>query len=238
MNKKIVITGASSEIGIAICKQIIKNGDEVILQVNKNELGLNSIISNNKNVKVIKCDFTDFDELKKFCELLDDIDILINIAAVTLNDLLVNLSDENILQMINVNILSLTQICKKVIPSMVVKKKGCIVNFSSVAAQRGNRGQSVYAGTKGFIESFTRSLAAEYGKKGIRVNAVAPGPIESGSLTELLNYAKNEIKNSVVAKRLGTPEDVANTVEFLVSDKSEFINGKIIQVDGGFCQGV
>jgi 3-oxoacyl-[acyl-carrier protein] reductase len=140
--------------------------------------------------------------------------------------------------MINVNIIALIKICKSVIPAMIVKRKGCIVNISSIAATRGNKGQTVYAGTKGFVESFTRSLTAEYGSRGIRVNCVAPGPIDAGSLKELLTYASEEVNKSVVSNRLGKPEDVASVVAFLCSEKANFINGKCIHVDGGFMKGV
>ena len=140
--------------------------------------------------------------------------------------------------MINVNIYSPVKICSAVIPDMLIGRKGFIVNISSIAAQRGNRGQTVYAGTKGFVESFTRSLAAEYGPKGINVNAVAPGPIESKSLDELLAYAKDEVKNSIVSKRIGKPDDVAALVAFLCSDEASYINGKIYNVDGGFMKGI
>jgi len=190
------------------------------------------------NCQMISVNFDDMEELDRFSKKQNDVDILINAAAVTKTDLLPVLKDEDIMRMINVNILSTVKMCRAVIPSMVARRRGCIVNISSVAARRGNRGQTVYAGTKGFIESFCRAMAAEYGGRGIRVNNVAPGPIEAGSLMELLGYGKDEVKKSVVSKRLGTPQDVAAVVAFLCSDKASYINGKTISVDGAFCRGV
>ncbi|UCE21745.1 MAG: SDR family oxidoreductase [Candidatus Aminicenantes bacterium] len=239
MSNKIIITGASSEIGLAICKAIIKIGDQAILQYYRNKDRLIPFCENFKeNCQMISVNFNNIDELNRFSKKRDDIDILVNAAAFTRADLLPVLKDEDIIRMINVNILSTVKLCRAVIPSMVARKKGCIVNISSVAALRGNRGQTVYAGTKGFIESFSRTLAAEYGTRGIRVNTVAPGPIETGSVKELLAYAEDEVKKSVASKRLGTPEDVAEAVAFLCSDKASYINGKTISVDGGFSKGV
>ena len=121
---------------------------------------------------------------------------------------------------------------------MIVKRKGCIINISSIAATRGNKGQTVYAGTKGFVESFTRSLTAEYGARGIRVNCVAPGPIDAGSLKELLSYASEDVNESIVSNRLGEPGDVASIVAFLCSEEADFINGQCLHIDGGFIRGI
>jgi 3-oxoacyl-[acyl-carrier protein] reductase len=140
--------------------------------------------------------------------------------------------------MLAVNIRALIEVTRAVLLGMMMRKRGVIVNISSIAALRGNRGQSVYAGTKGFMESFTRSLAAEYGRKGIRINAVAPGPIDAGSLKDLLGYAPGEVKEAIAAGRLGTPKDVAAATAFLCSDDAAFINGRIIPVDGGFMRGI
>ena len=239
MPKRIVITGASSEIGQSICKRVIKKGDEAILQCFRNKercIHLRDVFGD--SCKIVSVDFNDANELDNFCKTLNDVDILINVAAVTLTDLLVNLTDDSLNRMINVNIIATVKLCKAVIPSMVAKRSGCIVNLSSIAAQRGSQGQNVYAGTKGFIESFTRSLTAEYGQKGVRVNCVAPGPIEAGSLKELLSYARDEVVHSTVSKKLGKPEDVASAIAFLCSEEASFINGRCISVDGGFCRGV
>ena len=239
MSNKIIITGASSEIGVAICEALIKEDDLAILHYCKNRDRLIPFYDRfGENCQITSADFNDPEELDRFSQKQDDVDILVNAAAVTKTNLLPVLKDEDITQMINVNILSTIHMCRAVIPSMVSRRRGCIVNISSVAAQRGNRGQTVYAGTKGFVESFCRAMAAEYGARGIRINSVAPGPIEAGSLKELLTYGAEEVKKSVVSKRLGTPEDVAAAVAFLCSDGASYINGKTIPVDGGFFTGV
>jgi len=239
MSRNIVITGASSDIGLAISTKIIRPEDQVILQCFRNPDKCNQLKEKLKDsCNIIISDFSDPESIENFCKQLPEIDILINAAGSTITNLLPNFSDKDILKMLYVNIFALTKICQAVIPAMIVKRKGCIVNISSIAATRGNKGQSVYAGTKGFVESFSRSLTSEYGSRGIRINCVAPGPIDAGSLKELLSYAAEDVNESIISKRLGNPDDVASAVEFLCSEEAEFINGKCIQVDGGFMRGI
>jgi len=239
MSRKIAITGASSEIGLAICQTLLSTEDTILLHCYKNSQKLSAALSPLfPQIQIETADFSNPEQLKPFLRHLTEVDILINAAAVTITETLPNLTDEEILQMLFANNYALAKTCQAVIPGMLVKRSGLIINISSIVATRGNRGQSVYAGTKGFIESFTRSIAAEYGKKGIRANCVAPGPIESGSLKGLLSYAPEEVKKSLASKRLGTPQDVAALVGFLCREEASFINGKTIGVDGGFMQGV
>ena len=239
MSRKILITGASSDIGLAICEKVIREGDFVILQCWKHQEKCIPVQKKlGASCQIVAVDFTNLGQLEEFCTTLSDVDLLINAAAATITDLLVNLTDEQIDAMLSVNLLALIKICQVVLPGMVARRNGIIVNISSIAARRGNRGQTVYAGTKGFVEAFTRSLAAEYGKRHIRINCVAPGPIKAGSLHELLGYAADEVKQSLSSPRLGEPRDVAAAVAFLCSAEAEFINGARLSVDGGFCRGV
>ncbi|MDD5492343.1 MAG: SDR family oxidoreductase [bacterium] len=237
MKRRIVITGASSEIGLAIAGKIIVPGDEALLHYSRN-LGYLKTWQKNKRYTVIQADFSREKELDNFCNQIGDADILVNAAACTICDILPALTNEQIEKMIKVNITALTKICRKVIPSMLAKRKGCILNISSVTARKGNRGQSVYAGTKGYIESFSRGVAAEFGSKGLRINCLAPGPVNSGSLKGLLNYAAEEIKQNIAAGHIGTPADIAAAAAFLCSDEASFINGAVLAVDGGFMKGV
>jgi 3-oxoacyl-[acyl-carrier protein] reductase len=239
MSNNIVITGASSQIGQAIAKRLISEGDRAMLHCCRNSSACKSLVESTRAYcEIALADFTKQDDLSAFCNALEDVDILVNAAACTKADLLPNLSDEDISNMIAVNIKALATICRAVIPAMMVKRRGIIVNISSVAALRGNRGQSVYAGTNGFVESFTRSLAAEFGSRGIRVNSVAPGAIDAGSMKELLLNAEDLVKKSTAMNRLGSPEDVAAAVSFLCSSDAAFINGACINVSGGFMMGV
>lgn len=237
MKRKIVITGASSEIGLAIAKKIASPGDELLLQYCRRGGGCEEL-AKALGGRAVKADFSSPAELASFCELLDDTDILVNAAAVTRTGLLPDMTPEDISAMVSVNIQALTQTCAAVLPAMCVKRAGVIVNISSVSAGRANRGQSVYSGTKGYLESFTRALAAEYSPRGVRANCVAPGAIEAGSLKELLASAGKEVKEAVALGRLGTPEDVAQAVAFLCGPGGSFITGQVLRVDGGFRQGV
>lgn len=239
MSKNIVLTGASSEIGMAILKQIYNPENKYILQCFKSSATLkNFITANSYNVEIVELDLTDRNLLNDFCKKIEQTDSLVHIAAVTKTDLLPNLSDEVIEQMLAVNIFALTKITRSVLPYMISRRSGNTVFISSVAASRGNKGQSVYGGTKAYIESFARTLASEFASRGLKFNCVAPGAIDAGSLKELLAYAKKEVLESVASGKLGTPEDVAGLVKFLLSDSSKFINGKTIAVDGGFLKGV
>jgi 3-oxoacyl-[acyl-carrier protein] reductase len=241
MAKRIVITGASSAIGQAIARRLANPADRVILHGLRNAQACQPLLKDwGGGAEIRAVDLGDRDQLAAFCAELRqmDVDILVNAAACNIPDLLPNQNAADIDAMIDVNIRALAALCGAVLPRMMVRRRGVIVNLSSVAATRGNRGQAVYAGTKGFAESFTRSLAAEYGGRGIRVNAVAPGAIDSGKLKELLSYAADEVHGSTVTKGLGAPDDVAAAVAFLCSDDARFINGKILAVDGGFCRGV
>lgn len=239
MNRKIVVTGASSEIGLSIAEHIADHEDEIILHAFSNTSKCESVCQKlGKNCSVITADFTKNEKLEKFCSYLKNCDILINAAAATFTEPLPQLSQTDIDKMIQINIVALIKTCRAVIPSMISKRNGIIINISSVTASRGNRGQSVYAGTKGFVESFSRALAAEYGSRNIRINCIAPGPIEAGTLRKTLLYAEKEIKESIVSKRLGKPEDVAFAVKYLCSDEASFINGTVLKIDGGFLKGV
>lgn len=237
MKRKIVITGASSEIGQAIAKKIAAPGDEVLLQYCRRPAGCEAL-AKALGGRAVKADFGDPAELSAFCALLDETDVLVNGAAVTRPGLLPDMTPEDISAMVAVNINALTRACAAVIPAMCVKRSGVILNISSVTAARAARGQSVYSGTKGFMEAFTRALAAEYSPRGVRANCVAPGAIEAGSLKDLLASAGKEVKEAVALGRLGTPGDVAEAAAFLCGPGGAFITGQVLRVDGGFRHGV
>ena len=237
--RRILITGASSEIGAAITRAVVGADDEVILQFFRHRSTCDELQEQlGRRCSLASVDFTDGPAVAEFCKSLGELDVAINAAGVTVAGLLPALSDAEIDSMIGVNIVSAVRICRSVLPAMVNRRQGCIINISSVTATRAGRGQSVYAGTKGFIESFTRALAAEYGPRGIRANCVAPRPIDAGSLRPLLSLAPDEVKGSVSIARLGSPSDVAAAVAFLCSAGASYINGQTIHVDGGFQKGV
>lgn len=233
---KIVITGASSGIGLAIAKRLASLGKPMILQYRKNVEQLSDAVP---DATLVKVDFSDLKAVEDFAASLDDVEILVNAAAVTETGLLPTLETESIEKMISVNILATTLLCRAVLPRMCLKRKGVIVNISSVTAQKVYRGQSVYGGTKAYIETLSKGIAAECSKKGVRCNCVAPGSILSGTMEKLvISTAGTDLKGINASNRFGTPDDVAAAVEFLCSDNSNYINGAVLAVNGGFWLGI
>lgn len=232
---KIVITGASSEIGFAIASRLSESGKPMLLHCNRNQAKLASF---GPETEIVQADFSDRKQLTAFIERLNDVEILVNAAACTDAMLLPQLEDVSIERMIAVNVLATTLICKAVIVPMCLKRKGIIVNLSSVTASKVFRGHSVYGGTKAYIEVLTKSLAAEYSKKGIRCNCVAPGTIDSGSMRQFVLQDHKDLKMANASGTFGTPEDVAAAVAFLCSDESRYITGTVLHVDGGHMIGL
>lgn len=228
--EKIVITGASSDIGMAIARRLAALGRPMLLHAN------NTQIKNDKELseaEVVAADFSKEEELNHFLSQLSDVYILVNVAASIDTQLLPMISEESVDRMIRVNISAFSRICQRVIPPMVSRRKGIIVNVSSVVASKTYRGQSVYAGTKAYMEAFSRAIAAEYAARGIRCNCVAPGSIAGGSLSYLMKNMGDRIKDVNASGRLGSPEDVAGAVAYLCSADAAFVNGEVLHVDGG-----
>ena len=202
---RIVITGASSDIGLAIARRLAALGTPMLLHCRSHADRFAGI-----DAEIVRADFSDRRELERFIAQLGEVDILVT-----------------------------TLLCRAVVPGMCLRRRGVIVNLSSVTASRVFRGQTVYGGTKAYIEAFTKGLAAEYAKKGVRCNCVAPGSIDSGSLQKLLIATGSDtLKDINASARFGTPEDVAAAVAFLCSDESRYINGAVLHVDGGYWLGL
>lgn len=237
--RKLVVTGASSEIGLAVCRALYREGDRLIAHYRSNGEGVARWAADAGGfVEAVRADFADQKDLTEFCGRIAETEVLINAAGVTKTGLLPEMTDADVRVMLEVNAVALVSLCRAVLPGMVARRSGCIVNISSSAARRGNPGQSVYAASKGFVEAFTRSLASEYGRRGIRINCVSPGPIEAGSMKDLLAYAGDEVKGSVALGRLGKPAEVGAAVAFLCGDGASYISGACLSVDGGQLRGV
>lgn len=231
---KIVVTGASSEIGLAIARRLSALGKPLVLQYNSH-----LPVSEGLEAEWVQADFTSRESLEAFVAGLSDVDILVNAAAVTSPGLLPQMEDGQIDAMLSVNVLAATLLCRAVIPPMCRKRSGIIINLSSVTATKVYRGQSVYGGTKAYLEAFTKGLAAEYAKKGLRCNCVAPGSIDCGSMRKLILQAGGDyLKDVNASNRYGTPEDIAAAVAFLCGDDSRYINGAVLHVDGGYWLGL
>lgn len=232
---KIVITGASSEIGLAIAKRLSESGKPMVLHCHRNSIALESWRG---VADIVKADFTKGEELEAFIAGLNDVDTLVYASAVTDSGLIPQIDENSLRDTVQVNITAYTKICQAIIPPMCAKRGGTIIGISSVSARRVFKGQGVYAGTKAYMEAFTKAIAIEYGKKGLRANCVAPGSIEAGALKRLNSFGLEEIMLINSLNKMGTPEDVAGVVHFLCSPAASFINGSVIDINGGHLMGV
>ena len=221
-NKHVLITGATKGIGFATAQLFYQKGAIVYLlgrdfsHVNQTE---------DSHFNYIVCDITDGSNVKDILQNLS-IDVLINCAAITQDNLLLRMSQSEWDNVINTNLNGTFRCIKAVLPNMIRKKNGCIINISSISA-RGNPGQANYSASKGAIESLTRTLAKEYAAKNIRFNCVAPGFID----TDMIKQMKGDILEMIPLKRLGTTLEVAESILFLVTNS--YITGVVLPVDGG-----
>ena len=236
-NLNIILTGATGGIGNSILEKLISGGSKV-LATGTNEEKLKRIQENYKGVNVLKFDISDHKNIDQFIEdsnkiLSNKIDILINNAGITQDNLSIRMKEEEWKRVIDINLTSTFLITKNVIKKMLKVKKGKIINITSVVGHTGNIGQANYAASKAGIIAMSKSLALEYGKKNITVNCVSPGFI-STEMTEKISDEHTELlKSRISLNKFGKPEDVANTIAFLCSDFSDYINGETIHVNGG-----
>jgi len=240
--KVALVTGASRGVGKAIALQLAQEGALVMVNYAKNEKKakevVNAIQSSGGTALAMQADVSCLKEVEKMVDTIYErfgrIDILVNNAGVNRDELLISMEEEDWDAVINTNLGGLFHCTKAVAKYMMLQKSGRIINISSVAGERGGRGQSNYAASKGGVNAFTRSVAMELAPKKITVNAVAPGVVETEMSSTVVRRAKEHILNSVALKRLGQPEEIAKVVVFLASDDSSYITGEVIRVDGGF----
>jgi len=241
-DKVALVTGASRGLGKAIALELAAQGARVTVNYLKSaapaEEVVQQIISRGGTAAAVQADITSLPEVEKMVDGLYEqcgrIDILVNNAGVTRDELLLSMTPEDWEMVIKTNLGGLFNCTKAVAKYMMVQKSGRIINISSVAGERGGRGQSNYAASKGGINAFTRSVAMELAPKKVTVNAVAPGVVETEMSSTVIRRAKDIILDSVALKRLGQPEEIAKVVAFLASDDSSYITGEVIRVDGGF----
>ena len=235
-NKKILITGATGGIGHSLVKKFYEL-DSIILATGTNEEKLNKLKSEFKNIKIKKFKLDEHSEIGNFIDAchseLGEINVLINNAGITLDNISIRLSDENWKKVIDVNLTSTFLMCKHSIKKMLKNKNGKIINVTSIVAHTGNLGQANYAASKAGIIGFSKSLATEYAKKKININCISPGFIK----TEMTDKINEEFKKILIGKiprgDLGSTEDIANCAAFLGSDMSDYITGETIHVNGG-----
>lgn len=238
-NKSILITGASGSIGLAISKKIIANGYDAVMCYNKNDSFIDDIKNYAKdydvNIRFLKIDVSDREESKNI--LLKDIEEnsayygVVLSSGITMDNAFPAMTGEEWDRVIDINLKSFYNIVNPVIMPMIRNKNGGrIIAISSISGIIGNRGQVNYSASKAGLIGAVKSLAIELGKRNITVNCIAPGVIESEMINDdIIEHAKNMI----ALKRIGKPEDIANAVNFLLSEEANYITKQVISVDGG-----
>ena len=235
--KKVLVTGASGGIGKAIAIELSSNGADLCLTGrNKSELeSLQKLIGGNCEIIISDLSKSEgIDELANSAqEKMGQIDILINNAGITRDNLFMRMSEEDWNEVINVNLNSIFKLTKHLIKGMIKRRYGRIINITSVIGVAGGAGQSNYSASKAGIIAMSKSLAQEVGSRSVTVNSIAPGFIETNMTAELSDDRKQEILNSISIGRLGKPDDIAGAVCFLASDKASYITGQTIHINGG-----
>ena len=236
-NLNIILTGATGVIGNSILDKLISAGSKV-LATGTNEEKLKLIQEKYKNLNVLKFDISDHKNIDKFVEdcssiLSNRIDVLINNAGITHDNLSIKMKEEEWKRVIDINLTSTFLISKNVIRKMIKSKAGKIINITSVVGHSGNIGQANYAASKAGIIAMSKSLALEYGKKNITINSVSPGFILSEMTNKISEDHTELLKSRISLNKFGKPEDVANTVIFLSSNLADYITGETIHVNGG-----
>jgi len=241
MERLALVTGASRGIGKAISIELAKEGYNIAANYRKETDELQDfkkeIESLNVKCELVKADVSNFEECKSMIDELmsryTTIDVLVNNAGITKDNLILRMSEEDFDSVIDINLKGTFNVTKNVVPIMMKKRSGRIINLSSVVGVNGNAGQTNYSASKAGIIGFTKSLAKELGSRNILVNAIAPGFIETDMTNVLSDEIKESINGQIPLKRMGKAQDVAKLVKFLASEDSSYITGQVIKIDGG-----
>ncbi len=235
-DKKILITGATGGIGNSLVEKFNDLGSKIVA-TGTNEEKLNNLKKRFSNIQVEKFKLDDHDKIEKFVETINEklggLDILINNAGITLDNLSIRLTEENWKKVLDINLTSSFLMCKFAIKKMLKNKFGKIINITSIVGHTGNLGQANYAASKAGIIAFSKSLAIEYAKKNININCVSPGFIKTDMTDKIDENFKKILLSKIPTGTLGTGEDVSNCVAFLASEMANYINGETIHVNGG-----
>jgi len=240
--KTAVVTGGSRGIGRAIVELLAGDGVDVVFFYRGNAEAAREVVSavtqTGGKAEAMQVDIADAAAVtaavNQVIESRGRIDVLVNNAGVVRDNLLALLSDDDIAVVLDTNVGGVFNVTRAVVPHMISKRSGKIINLSSVAGEKAGRGQANYAASKGAINAFTRAMAVELASRKITVNCVAPGVIETEMSQQVRELAGDEVKARILLRRYGQARDVAHAVWFLASRFADYITGEVLHVDGGF----
>jgi 3-oxoacyl-[acyl-carrier protein] reductase len=240
--KHVLVTGGSRGIGRAIVERFAADGAGVVFFYRGNATAAAEVVEAARaaghDVTAEQVDVTDAAAcaaaVERMAERCGTIDVLVNNAGVIRDNLLALLEVEDVKVVLDTNVGGVFNVTRAVVPHMIARRAGKIVNVSSVSGEKGGRGQTNYAASKGAVNSLTRALAVELASRRINVNCVAPGVIETEMSQDIRDRAGDEVRARILLRRFGAPQDVANAVWFLASKHADYITGQVLHVDGGF----
>jgi 3-oxoacyl-[acyl-carrier protein] reductase len=240
--KVVIVTGGSRGIGRAIVTLLAAHGADVTFLFRENTAAAAEVVDAGRaagqQLIAEQVDVRDADACAALVERVaarcGRIDALVNNAGVVRDNLLGFLENDDVRVVLDTNVGGVFNVTRAVVPHMIARRAGKIINVSSVAGEKGGRGQTNYAASKGAINAFTRALAVELAPRRITVNAVAPGVIETEMSQELRERASDEVTSRILLRRFGAPMEVAYAVGFLASRYADYITGQVLHVDGGF----
>ena len=240
--KTIIVTGGSRGIGRSIVELFAADGAQVVFFYRGNAAAATEVLeagrAAGRKIVAEQVDVTDdaacAAAVERTVERCGSVDVLVNNAGVIRDNLLALLEVEDVRIVLDTNVGGVFNVTRAVVPHMIARRAGKIVNVSSVAGEKGGRGQTNYAASKGAINALTRALAVELAPRRINVNCVAPGVIETEMTQEIRERAGDEVQARILLRRFGQPRDVAHAVWFLASKYADYITGQVLHVDGGF----
>jgi 3-oxoacyl-[acyl-carrier protein] reductase len=242
VGKTVIVTGGSRGIGRAIVLLFADEGCDVTFFYRGNADAANAVVAAatgaGHKVTAEQVDVRDsaacVAAVERVAERSGRIDVLVNNAGIIRDNQLAALDDDDIRSVLDTNVGGVFNVTRAVVPHMIVQRTGKIINLSSVSGEKGGRGQTNYAASKGAINAFTRALAVELAPRKITVNAVAPGVIETEMSEDVRELAGDTVKAKILLRRFGKPQDVACAVWFLASAYADYVTGEVLHVDGGF----
>lgn len=236
MNKIVLVTGASRGIGREIAEKLAQKGYQVIANYNKSEEKAKELKEKNPNIDIYKADVSKRDDVHKMVEYImqkyKKIDVLVNNASISISGVFTDVTDEEWNKIINNNLYSVFCTTQEVLPNMIARKEGCIINISSIWGIVGSSCETIYSVAKAGVDGMTKSLAKELGPSNIRVNSIAPGIIDTEMNSNYTLDEIEEIKEEIPLERIGKKSDISKCVEWLIDD--EYTTGQIISINGGW----